>query len=251
MPRFKKLILSVIMLFVFSISAFAANDRMPIVLDGGFFNASTDKGRVAQITGMSEEELDRYCDENEITFLAVNRDNSKQVRITVSSTDFSKSVGNLSALSDEKIAGIMPLVTSSSFGETVKKDGQKFVKTVSVSNDSGGKYTVIRYYTVAADNLYVLSFFTEYGVDTDYAETAFKTFSQDGFNRLSDEKKAESDSRIIATAAAVFVLLTGYIVFTLIKDIKRGAGEETATESETEAPDTAETENSEKTPEDE
>ena len=83
----------------------------------------------AKILGMTEEELENYCNENGIVFIAANKDNTKQIRISVTESEFSSSIGNLSNLSDDKITALIPDITGSVGGELLEKDGQRFIKT--------------------------------------------------------------------------------------------------------------------------
>ena len=169
---------------------------------------------------MDEAQLEGYCTENGIIYFAANSDNTKQIRISVGESEFSGSVINLSNLSDDKITALMPDITGSREirGDIVEKEGQKFVKTQISTSDSGGEYTVIQYITVAAKRDYVLSFYTAGSEDTDYTETLFKTYKSDDFNSKISEKN--SYGYIILGAVILLCLVSAYIIFTLIRDIK-------------------------------
>ena len=118
------------LLFVFNVTA---TDEFFI------FGEQTDK--VAKVLGMSEEKVETYCTENKITYLAVNKDNTKQVRKTEFSDEFSKKIVDISVLSDQEIFEFSSLISTfeSAKGEIVEQDGMKFLKVELETTDSGGK----------------------------------------------------------------------------------------------------------------
>ena len=177
-----------------------------------------DSKKVAEILGMSETALNEYTQQNNIVYLAVNDGNTKQIRLTVNTTDFSGSIGNLSLLSDSEIEGLIPDITGDSAvkGEIIENGGQKFVLSRVSSEDSGGGYTLARYFTVAGDNEYILSFYTSDGVSEDYIAEVFESFKSDDFYGENDKKPY---SYIVIAAIAVFSAGGFYIIYTLIRDL--------------------------------
>ena len=172
----------------------------------------------AKILGMTADELENYCDENGIVFIAVNKDNTKQIRVTVTESPFSGSIGNLSNLSDSKITALIPDITGAVSGELTEKGGQRFIKTAEALSDSGGEYSVINYVTVAAKKDYVLSFYTAAGTSTDYTKEVFDSFSSEDFYKETDRKS--NFSFVIIAAIILLALGSAYIIFTLVRDIK-------------------------------
>ena len=177
-----------------------------------------DSKKAAEILGMSETELDGYVSQNNIVYLAVNEDNTKQIRLTVAATAFSESTGNLSLLSDSEIKELIPDITGDSAikGEITENDSQKFVVSRVSSEDSGGGYTLARYFTVAGNNEYILSFYTSDGVPEDYIESVFESLDSDDFYT---EKDKSPYSYIVIAAIAVFSAGGLYIIYTLIRDL--------------------------------
>lgn len=177
-----------------------------------------DSGKAAEILGMSETELDGYVSQNNIVYLAVNDDNTKQIRLTVAATAFSESTGNLSLLSDSEIKKLIPDITGDSAvkGEIIENGTQKFVLSKVSSEDSGGGYTLARYFTVAGDNEYILSFYTSQGVSEDYIKSVFESLDSDDF--YAEEDKNPYSYIVIA---ALVLLSAGalFIIYTIIRDL--------------------------------
>ena len=191
-----------------------------ISIDAGdeFSVYGQDSGKAAEILGMSEAELNEYTRQNNIVYLAVNNDNTKQIRLTVAATAFSESTGNLSLLSDSEIKELIPDITGDSAikGEITENDSQKFVVSRVSSEDSGGGYTLERYFTVAGDNEYILSFYTSQGVSEDYIESVFESLDSDDFYT---EKDKSPYSYIVIAALVLFSAGALFIIYTIIRDL--------------------------------
>lgn len=216
----KKIICAAASLLLLSVTVSALSGNAEISVGKEFYTNGDNAEKAAEIVGLDKDRLESYLEDNGIVYFAANSDNTKQVRISVGESEFSGSVINLSNLSDDKITALMPDITGSREirGDIVEKDGQKFVKTQISTSDSGGKYTVIQYITVAAKKNYVLSFYTSENEDTDYTETLFKTYKSDDFY---SEKSDKSGYRYVILGAVILLcLVSAYIIFTLIRDIK-------------------------------
>ena len=199
---------------------FAKTADIKITPPKGFYSYKSGQSaeNTAKILGMTSDELKNYCSENGIVFIAVNEDNTKQIRVSVTESEFSSSIGNLTNLSDDKITALIPDITGSVSGEITEKDGQRFIKTAEALSDSGGEYSVISYVTVTAKKDYILSFYTAAGTSTDYVGEVFDSFSSEDFYKEADEKSYF----VYVIIAAIVLLALGsvYIIFTLVRDIK-------------------------------
>lgn len=203
----------------------SAAGRISLKAGDEFTVYGEDSGKAAEILGMSETELDGYVSQNNIVYLAVNEDNTKQIRLTVAATAFSESTGNLSLLSDSEIEELIPDITGDSAvkGEIAENGAQKFVLSRVSSEDSGGSYTLARYFTVAGNNEYILSFYTSDGVSEDYIESVFESLDSDDFYTGKDKSPY---SYIVIAAIAVFSAGALFIIYTIIRDlaVKRRRG---------------------------
>lgn len=196
----------------------SAAGRISLKAGDEFSVYGQDSGKAEEILGMSEAELNEYTRQNNIVYLAVNEDNTKQIRLTVAATAFSESTGNLSLLSDSEIKELIPDITGDSAikGEITENDSQKFVVSRVSSEDSGGGYTLERYFTVAGDNEYILSFYTSQGVSEDYIESVFESLDSDDFYTGKDKSPY---SYIVIAALVLLSAGALFIIYTIIRDL--------------------------------
>lgn len=180
--------------------------------------------KIAEILEETADSLDNYCYNNGIIYLALNEKNTKQIRLYENSTAFSESVGELTSLSDDKIAALAPEIAGDGFHtETVAQNGIKFIKATALSEDSGGKFTLIQYITVTSKKEYTLSFYTASGRKYRLRR---KGFFYPFLRRGRCEKDREKPYGYIFMALTViFALFGAYIVYTLIRDIRADRAE--------------------------
>ena len=212
MKRIIALIVFFILLFSLTVSADSNINLKP----GGEFITETEQ--IAKIIGMEKNELLDFCIENKIVYIAVNNDNSKQIRITVKENEFSKKVVNLNSLSDEEISSylLLDIIGNGALkGDVINHKGQKFIKTQMLLKDSGGDFIINEFITVADKKVYVLSFYTNKNTDIKYVEKTFETFESSNFVN-------ENNSLIwvVAIGIVAFFAASVFIIITLIRDIK-------------------------------
>ncbi len=212
----------VFMLFSFSVLAKEQNLVNGFEVKGEFYSYLQAPEKVSQILGMTRKELDDYCKTNNIVLLSVDNQNKKQIRLTVSKTDFSGSIINLSKMTDNKIIELIPEITGLEGikGTVVLKNGQKFLKTELKSEDSGGEYLLTQYITVADKSNYVLSFYTHIDEDTEYIENNFESYTKN-FVFLQEAEKKDYTVYIVAAAFVLFLLASVIIAISIILDMKK------------------------------
>lgn len=224
---FRKIFCAATALILLMIPVSAAG-RISLKAGDEFSVYGQDSGKAAEILGMSEAELNEYVSQNNIVYLAVNEDNTKQIRLTVAATAFSECTGNLSLLSDSEIKELIPDITGDSAvkGKIIESGGQKFVVSRVSSEDSGGGYTLERYFTVAGNNEYILSFYTSEGVPEDYIKSVFESLDSDDFYTGKDKNPY---SYIVIGALVLLSAGALFIIYTIIRDLavkrRRGAPE--------------------------
>lgn len=223
--RIIAVVLVVCSLICFEVSA---ADKLSLKPYGDFYIYGEDNSQIAKLLELDESGLYDYCDKNNIEFLGINADKSKQIIITATENEFSSNVVNISFLSDEKIRELTPSILGMANvrGEIVQKDAQKFIKTELKSSDSGGEYLLTQYITVADGELLTLSFFTDISSDIEYIEKSFENYQSSMFLKEKDEGN-DSKRYIIIAALAVFSVATVFIALTVIKDIKKDDSEKT------------------------
>ena len=211
MKRIIALLAAFLLLFSVTVSA---ESKISLKPDGEFI---TETEKIAEIIGMEKDGLLDFCIENNIIYIAVNKDNSKQIRVTVKETDFSKSIVNINGLSEDKINGLLPDIIGIEGvkGKVLNKNGQKFIKTEILSKDSGGDFLITEYITVADKKVYILNFYTNKNADTDYIEKTFESFESPYF-----VNETNSSITYVIIAIAIFSVASVIIVITIIKDLK-------------------------------
>ncbi len=217
----KKLFFALI-LFCFSFTLTVnAQSISQIEPQEAFYTLDEDKEKVAEIINIPYNELESYCKENRIEYLAVNSDNSKQIRLTTSITDFSNSIVNISLLSNDKISALIPDITgiSGARGDIIDKNGQKFIKTEFRTSDSGGNFILTQYFTVADKQTFNLSFYTTYGSDTEYIEKTFESFNNDSFITTYSAKNQHLGI-ILPICAIVLAAICIVVSISIVKDLQ-------------------------------
>lgn len=205
----KRLLCTVLFVaFMFTITVFGG--AKVAVTVGSEFKDDTDD--VAEILGMSTEELNNYCSENGIIYTAVNEKNTKQIRISAVKSKFSENVGNISLLEDSSILSLAPEMTGldKSQCEIAENGGQKFIRTEETLSDSGGEYTLIRYITVADEQIYTLAFYTAKDESTDYTKTVFESLKSPDF--LTDTSENKSGFALVAVICVLSLAAVAVIV---------------------------------------
>ncbi len=209
-------VLMLLCLLSFNVSAL----EFGISLSDDFYTLENDGAKVAEVLNMEKSELELFCEQNNIELLAVNSVNTKQIRLSSSETDFSLAIVNMSNLTNDKILSLASGITglSNDFCEIVDLRGQKFIKVEAMSDDSGGKYILNEYITVADKQEITLSFYTASGENTDYCEEIFTQFFSDKF--VSEENGNSAVLYVTIAAIVVFALISAFIIYTIIRDLK-------------------------------
>ena len=203
------------LIFLFSLTVSAAG--VELTPYGEFYSFSQYPDKVADILTMEKAEIEDYCRLNNVTYLAVDAGNRRQIKLTETETDFSGSVKNLSNMDDNDILALVPELAGvkNCSGEIVDKLGQKFVKISLLATESDNNYNLTEYITVADSQEFVLSFIDS-GDDEGYIEKTFNTFTSDDF--LS---KTSVLIYVLPVAIGVFLLISVAIIVSVIKDIRK------------------------------
>lgn len=229
---FKKIVSAFLILcLIFNITVFA-EESFNLKLKGEFYTYEENPKKVEEILKISQNDLKEIFEKGTL-YLAVNKKNTKQIRITQSQNNFTYSIVNISNLTDDKIKALLPQITGIEGikGEVINKDGQKFIKTVLRSTDSGGDYVLTEYITVADKKSYVLSFYTDIDENTDYIDETFDSFDSKLF--FSDEEgKVGLLNYVLPVLTVVFAVFAVVIGITLIFDMRKKRKEEESYQDE-------------------
>ena len=172
----KKLLIAFSVLSILLISVVSA-----IEIGDEFYLYGRDNKKLAKALSMSESQVDDYYEANDLTLLATNADNTKQIREITTETEFSKTVKNLAVLENSEILKLTKELSGFDDvkGKVVEKDTYKYLKIEVKSTDEGGEYYLTQYITVKNGKHIVLSFYTSGGKDRDYIEKIFNSQFKD------------------------------------------------------------------------
>ncbi len=216
------LIFCLLSLFNSNIRALQPN-QLTIPKDFSVYNE--DQKAVAEALNMTVEALEKELNDSGTVLLAVNKDNSQQIRLTVSETDFSDAVGNFATMSDNTIKSLLPDITGypNVQGKIVTdKNGEKFVE-IALQNKNED-YLLTQYFTVSDHKIYTLSFYTNNGESTDYIEKTFATFETKTENNTVTDTSASKLKLIqiaVICATVIFGAIFFVLLYTIIKDFVR------------------------------
>lgn len=226
----KKILVSLLVILnLFGITAFASEKNIPnIDLNEEFFTTENKAKRLCEILNTNEESLNKYCNENNIVFLAANADISKQIKLICFEDDFSKATKDLSLIKEDELIEILPSIVGFagkvSESSIVSASGQRFIKTEFYDTDTSGSFTFTQYYTVENGKSYTLVFLTSENADLSYVDSVFDAYSKDSFFKEKEIDTEKYDGKINFTLVAIIVLsVAGVVVLiTVIKDSVKG-----------------------------
>ncbi|MBQ3548116.1 MAG: hypothetical protein IJA44_06560 [Clostridia bacterium] len=209
----KKILISVVALIVMLTTVVSA-----IEIGDDFYLYGRDDKKLANALSMTEEEVKSYCQENGINLLAVNSDNTKQIREITRETEFSKTVKNLAVLKNDEILALTYQLCGleNVKGKVIEKDAYKYLKIEVSGKDSGGEYILTQYITVKNSKTVTLSFYTSKGKDTSYTDKIFNS----QFSNITATKGW-------LTVALAFLLgLSAVLSVMIVRDLKPPKREE-------------------------
>lgn len=237
MTKFIKCFIVSLLISVFLCLNTYAEDTVSLDLGKNFLVYPRDNAALCEVFNTDKDALNRFCTENDIIYLASDQGNSRQIRVQLTTNNFSNSIVNLSELSNDKIQSLAEDVTGISGinGEVIIKNGQKFLKTQQNLEDSGGKYILTQYFTVADRKNITLSFYSSNDINIDYISEIFDSYTSPLF--INEETK-ESDylSYVIPVATVLLAIVCVILGFSIVKDLKNSKSEDIyyGDESETE-----------------
>ncbi len=201
----KKIVLIMMILLMSSISVFAKGEFYVYGEDDiDFFCKTFD---------MDDCDIADYFEQNNITYFACNKDNTKQIKMIETVDDFSKSVFDMLALSDESILDLASELSGvpNTKGEIVEYGDRKFLKTEHQTEDSGGKFILTQYVTVEKSQKMIISFCTAENVDNSYI--------LENFEQLAKPQKDYALFLVLGFGLFAFVGI--WVLVLLIRDFKK------------------------------
>ncbi len=203
-------------------NCFAAQKEYEIKTPQGFVSADIkdDKGDLAEIFSTNAQELNRYFEENNILYLATNKDYSEQIYLTVQETEFSKTTQSFSRIDEKTLLEISEKLAGNTFrndGIVQGKDGVPFIKLYLETEDG---YNVYEFITVCSNKMYSLRISsTEKTIEGLFA-SFFKTLEIKD-NKLQTPKGDQQLFTVFAVLGiAVFTAVAAVLTFTVIRDLR-------------------------------
>ncbi len=215
--KYKILAVLTVLILIFSFPVSAAQNEYTVDFDKSFTVGYTsgDLSAIAQITDMDESALKDYCTENNIELVAVNGDNTVQMRLYVYSTELSKAAKDLSALSDSATEKLVETLGES--GYTTEKVGyNNFIKTEQLLSDSGGTYLSSQYITVKNGKIFQFSIYSEGQTENEKAKKSLENFTF----KKETAKVDNSKKIIVGCVFGVLLIIIVIMIMGIIKDIK-------------------------------
>ena len=227
----KKLIAILCLFCVFSLNVSAFNIK-DITATEDFIVYSENPSSVANILKTDETELSKTVKENNILYLAVNEDNTKQIQLKYKETDFSHTISNLNNLSDDSINTLLPQIIGMDNVkcESVYKNEQKYIKINLKSKKNKNEYILTQFITVIEKKMYILSFYTSVNESTDYIDNIFSVDVNKNISTKKPNTRLIKGAVICATV--IFSLVCIILIVTIIKDLihRKDATEEKSDE---------------------
>ena len=206
------LVLALSLIFSFSISALKTDQLTP---NEDFFIYSASPDKVAEIVEMTKEDLKTDIESKGIIFLAVDKENTRQIQLTETENKFSTTVSNLSNLSDSSIRSLVPDITGleNIKGKIVLHNEQKYVRIELKSKE----YILTQFFTVEDKKLYTLSFYTDVETSTNYIKDTFY-YKQKTADSITLKEIPANLKTLTIIGFSVFGILFFVILYSIIKD---------------------------------
>lgn len=160
-----------------------------------------------QAFDMDACEISEYINQNNITYFAINRDNTKQIKRTEFTDEFSKEIVDFSVLSDSEITSLSSEISGfeNSKGKVVTLGGYKLLKSELKTKDSGGEYVLTQFVTVKNSKKITLLFYTSGDTDRGYIDAV-----------LEEQFPKEKDFKPLVIGGTVAFSLAVLVVLALI-----------------------------------
>ena len=171
-----------------------------------------DMSDAADIIGTSEKELKKQCSDNNVVLLALNKDNTVQVRLSKYQTAASKKAVGINDISDEILSDDMKKngYEKIAIGNTV------FLVTSEKLTDKGGEYVSKQYFTVRNGYIYQISSYVSNGADGKVAEDIIKNIEI-----KRDAVYSTGQKITVALIISAVIIVVEIMAFGIIKDIRK------------------------------
>lgn len=173
--KYRVLTIVVVIMLLFGITVSAQGYEYTISPGENFTAAKSgdDLTLLSQKLDMTTEQLSTYYEQNGIIYFAVSDVDKAQIKISVTTDDFSSQVSDISQLDDQSLSEFAKL-----FGETevVVNNNRKYICTTNTKMVDGINFTVTQYVTICNQKTFYFTAYNE-GDDTSaLIAAAFNSF---------------------------------------------------------------------------
>ena len=213
-------ILAVTFIILLSVTVGAAafeGDNFSVELEGfKIANSTDDLTEIADVLQMKKADVKQFIKENGVLFIAADKENAVQVRLSRFKTDFSRLANDMSQLDDSGIESLADTISDENEKYTASfSNGRKYIRSVHNLADASGNYVSAQYFTVMDGYIYNLSVYSPEGKGTAVSEKIFSSL-----NLYSENSDSTVSVGWTLLFAAVVAVLTAIFVLALVGIIK-------------------------------
>lgn len=221
--KYRVLTIIVIIMMLFSITVSAQGYEYKISSGTDFISAKSDDDLTAlsQKLDVTSEQLSEYFQENGIIYLAVSDIEKSQIKISVSSDDFSSQVTDISQLDDQSLAEFAKLFGGEEETQIVTNNGRKYICTKSTKTADNITFTVTQYVTICNQKTF---YFTAYNEGEDISALITSAFESFELNENTDQSPAKINYTLwialTVIGAVIFAVIAVIMIVKIIASVK-------------------------------
>ncbi|MBR4910406.1 MAG: hypothetical protein IKZ47_03680 [Clostridia bacterium] len=209
------LIISLLAAALFILPGFKSPDGFSLEVGDPFAVASSDLSfaDAAERLGITEEQVTALFGDSTLKFIAVSPDKQTQIKVYSFEDELSSRVKEADKLTDTQIKELSAVYGLPDANATViTNNSRKFAKTETLHTDSGGKYTLTQFITVADGKIYIVSCSNPEEGTSEEIETVFSTFGIDAMNNSDTEAQINSYDEQLNNYKTQKILVTVLII---------------------------------------
>ena len=218
--KYRVLITVVIIMLLLGINVSAEGYEYTISPGENFTAAKSDDDLtlLSQKLDTTPEQLSTYYQQNGIIYFAISDVDKAQIKISVTTDDFSSKVTDISKLDDQALSEFAKL-----FGETeiVVNNDRKYICTTNTKTVDDANFTVTQYVTICNQKIFYFTAYNEGNDTSAIIANAFQSF------KLCEKTSQSPDApnymlQIVLTiiGATIFAAVAVVMIIKIVKGIK-------------------------------
>ena len=121
-------------------------------------NAASNE-ELANKLGYGAQSLEKYMNQRGIQSVAINGDNSRQMRLTCRQTDLSSELKDISSMPKRELETVAQKLIPNAPFETVTAGGKTYLRTQTEEKNDGGSYCSLQYVTISGGKYYCFNYY--------------------------------------------------------------------------------------------